>query len=241
MSTLRSIATFATLLVTAQLLAQSSTTVDPKARQIAEATIEKMGGEKRWADTRYLVWSNFRQMHYWDKWTGDFRWERDSLTAIMNILSMEGRFWIDGIEVVDEGELEERLEKVYARWVNNSYWLIMPYKLLDPGVNLAYMGEEQAEDGQSADVLEVTFERVGLTPHNKYRVLIDKESGFVCQWTHWRNRDDPEARFTRPWTDWEDYDGVMLSTGRGGEGIDIASLELPVELPEEIFSRLVYH
>lgn len=222
------------------LFAQSAHQVDPRAKELAEETLEHMGGTEEWRETRYLVWENFGQRHYWDKRTGDFRWERDSLTAILNIHSMEGRYWIDGQEVTDPEELAERLENVYARWVNNSYWFIMPYKLLDPGVNLRYMGEDTTATGQRADVLELTFDNVGLTPYNKYHVYIDKQSGLVSQWTHWRHRDDPEPRFTLPWTEWREYGGVMLSTGRGSDRADIKNVAVPDELPEGIFEGLVY-
>lgn len=230
------------LLVHASVFAQSGTQADSerKARQLAEATLDEMGGAERWNDTRYLVWENFGERHYWDKWTGDFRWEDDSLTAIMNIHSMEGRFWIDGVEITDDEELAKRLEHVYARWVNNSYWLIMPYKMLDPGVHLRYMGEDTTQSAGMADVIEMTFDHVGLTPENKYMVYIDKESGLVSQWSWWRQRDNPEPNFTRPWTNWKDYNGIMMSTGRGEERVDIAYLDVPEELPRGIFDGLDY-
>ena len=211
-----------------------------QAIQIAESTISRMGGMEAWNDVRYLAWKNFGEMHYWDKWTGDFRWEEDSLVAVMNINSKEGRYWVDGIEVTDPADLEERLAGVYREWVNNSYWVVMPYKLLDPGVNLAYVGEEMSESGQISDVLEVTFDGVGLTPDNKYLVYVDRESGLVCQWTHFRNRGDLEPNFVRPWENWVDFGGVMLASGRGGRGGDIAYIALPAELPDAIFARLVY-
>ena len=34
----------------------------------------------------------------------------------------------------------------YAIWVNDTYWLLMPYKMKDPGVTLAYDGEEGKGD-----------------------------------------------------------------------------------------------
>jgi hypothetical protein len=230
------------LLVNTAMFAQTSDLSDAerKGRELAEETLDEMGGAERWNDTRYLVWENFGQRHYWDKWTGDFRWEDDSLTAILNIHSMEGRFWVDGVEVTNKQELAKRLEQVYARWVNNSYWLIMPYKMLDPGVNLRYMGEDTTKSGQMAEVVEMTFGDVGLTPENKYMVYIDEKTGLVSQWSWWPQRDAQEPNFTRPWTDWKDYNGIMMSTGRGGAGRDIAYLDVPEELPRGIFDGLRY-
>jgi len=116
----------------------------------------------------------------------------------------------------------------------------MPYKLLDPGVNLKYIGEDSTQDGQMADVLELTFENVGLTPNNRYGVYIDKETGLVCQWAYYRDREDAEPRFTLPWTDWKEYSGIMLSTGRGGGRQAVTGLEVPDELPEGLFAGLEY-
>lgn len=229
----------AVLLFAIDLHAQT-TTVDPKAHDLAEATLERMGGADRWEDTRYLVWSNFGEMHYWDKETGMFRWEEDSLTSILDLNSREGHFWIDGIEVTDPDDLKQRLDRVYARWVNNSYWFIMPYKMLDPGVNLRYMGEDTTRDGRMADVVQMTFENVGLTPMNKYMVYIDQQTKLVCQWSYYRHRDDPEPQFTRPWTDWREYDGIMLSGGRGDEGVNITKIAVPESLPRAMFRRLTY-
>jgi hypothetical protein len=223
-------------------LSHAQTAVDSVAegRRLAEMTIERMGGVDRWTETRYLVWENFGERHFWDKWTGDFRWEEDSLVAIMNINSKEGRFWVGGVEVEDPEEVESRLSQVYARWVNNSYWVIMPYKLLDPGVNLVYMGEQETNSGQMADVIEMTFEEVGLTPQNKYHVFIDQSTGMVCQWSHWTDRADPEPRFTLPWSEWKEYNGVMLSTGRGADWADIAFVDTPEKLPPGIFQDISY-
>ncbi|MFN2412818.1 MAG: DinB family protein, partial [Pyrinomonadaceae bacterium] len=33
----------------------------------------------------------------------------------------------------------------YARWVNDSYWLLGPLKVLDPGVKLTYEGSKESE------------------------------------------------------------------------------------------------
>jgi len=229
--------TLAAVIATVAAGPQQQQQSDDRATALAEATLEAMGGAQQWDQTRYIVWENFGQKHWWDKWTGDFRWEREGDVAIVNLHSMNGRYWADGSEITDQGELESRLMRVYSRWVNNSYWLLMPYKLLDPGVDLAYMGEDSTMTGQFADVLELTFDDVGLTPYNKYRVYIDKESGYVCQWTHWRSARDEEPRFTLPWTDWSEYNGIMLSTGRGGNS-DIETVEVPETLPTGIFSSL---
>jgi hypothetical protein len=54
------------------------------------------------------------------------------------------------------------------------HWLVMPWKLQDPGVNLTYE-TEQLPNGTTADILQLTFNAVGVTPENKYWLYVDKE------------------------------------------------------------------
>jgi hypothetical protein len=48
-------------------------------------------------------------------------------------------------------------------------------KLQDPGVNLTYVKTEQLSNGTTADILQLTFNAVGVTPENKYWLYVDKE------------------------------------------------------------------
>jgi hypothetical protein len=47
-------------------------------------------------------------------------------------------------------------------------------KLQDPGVNLTYVKTEQLPNGTTADILQLTFNAVGVTPENKYCMSIKK-------------------------------------------------------------------
>lgn len=192
---------------------------DAKAIEIADAVMQSMGGRQNWDQARYLSWSFGNDDQVWDKWTGQFRYQRDSLVVLMNVQSKEGRAWEDGQEVTDSAALEEHLTRAYRGWVNSSYWLLMPYKLKDSGVTLLYQGEGTMEDGRAAEILQLTFENVGLTPQNKYHVYVDKETMMVGQWSYYRDASDTEPQFTRPWRNWQKYGNVMLSNHRGeGQG-----------------------
>lgn len=207
---------------------------DAKAIAIADQVMANMGGWKNWNDTRYITWKFFgRRFHVWDKHTGRIRVEDNNRTVLMNIHSKAGRAWEDGQEITDPDSLAPRLESAYRAWINDSYWLVMPYKLKDSGVTLKYMGEKTMENGQDADVLQLTFEEVGVTPENKYEVFVSKESGMVEQWSFFRNAQDPEPAFNSPWLEWKKYGEIMLSASRGNRGhSDLAVFN---ELPASIF------
>ena len=206
----------ALLAATGAALAAAPTQSDPEAVEIAESVMERMGGKEAWDATRYVRWRFFdRRLHYWDKWTGDIRIESEDAVTLMNINTKEGRVWQGGEEITDATALQEALDRGYRAWINDSYWLFMPYKLLDPGVTLRYMGEDMMADDREADVLELTFDNVGVTPQNRYLVYVARDSGLVEQWSYFQNREDSEPGFTLPWTGWQQFGEIMLSTDRG--------------------------
>jgi hypothetical protein len=193
---------------------------DARAVSIADSVMLAMGGRANWDKTRYLSWTFGSDDQVWDKWSGDLRFQRDSLVVLMNVNDRNGRAWAAGEEVVDETALREILDRAYRAWVNSGYWFLMPYKLKDSGVTLTYVGDGPMQDGTPAHILHLTFKEVGLTPQNMYDVYVDKESKLVGQWSHYSNQTDAEPRFTRPWGNWKRYGKIMLSDyrGEGGNG-----------------------
>jgi hypothetical protein len=206
---------------------------DQKAIAIADQVMETLGGRAAWDDTRFLTWNFFgRRRHVWDKQTGDIRVEgvrRDDekpYVILMNIHSMQGRVWVDGQEVSDPDELAELLDLGEAAWINDAYWVFMPYKLKDSGVTLRHVGTDAMVDGRRAQVLQLTFEDVGRTPENKYLIYVAEDSGLVEQWDYFAEAGDTEPEFQIPWHDWQQFGNIMLSDNRGKNGhTDIAVLQ----------------
>ncbi len=188
---------------------------DAKAIEVADSVMEKMGGREAWDKTRYLSWNFFgRRTHLWDKWTGAVRFQQGDLLVLMNINTQEGEAFKADEPLLGD-DLAKALKDGYNAWINDSYWLLMPYKLKDSGVTLRYVGEDAMEDGRSADVLMLTFEGVGVTPQNKYHVFVAQDTGLVEQWSFFSSAADEEARFTTPWAKWQRQGNVMLSGDRG--------------------------
>lgn len=188
---------------------------DAKAMELADRTMEAMGGRAAWDRVRVIGWTIFKRNHVWDKWTGDYRLEADSTLVIMNINSRKGRVWEKGVEIADAARRDETLGQAMSIWINDSYWLVMPYKLKDTGVTLRYVGEQKTEDGRAADAIQLTFANVGDTPENKYLVWIDRETGMVTQWAYFEKASDTEPKFKRPWTSWTPYGDIKIAMGRG--------------------------
>jgi hypothetical protein len=198
---------------------------DARAIEIAQSVVVKMGGWDNWDRTRYISYNFFGgRKHHWDRHTGDIRIEGEfggpeeekvQRVFLMNVNTGKGRVWGDGQEVTDPEPLAELLKQGMSIWINDSYWVAMPYKLLDPGVTLKHAGEREMEDGRLADVLDLTFTDVGDTPENRYEVFVARDTGLVEQWAFFGSADDEEPRFTMPWKGWEPFGDILLATGRG--------------------------
>jgi hypothetical protein len=212
---------------------------DEEAIKIADEVMEAMGGRKAWDATRHIKWNFFgSRILYWDKYTGDVRIERPAqgITTVFNIQSKQGRSWINEKEITAADSLQNLINSAYSAWVNDSYWLIMPYKLKDSGVTLNYLGEESMEDGTLTEKLQLTFAGVGVTPQNKYHVWVDKAKHLVVQWAYFPNAEDAEPRIITPWANYQQFGNILLSGDRGERSL--SDIEVFDELPATVYKEL---
>jgi len=210
---------------------------DPKAIQIADSVMVAQGGRKSWDATRYIAWNFFgARKLLWDKYTGDVRIEnlKDDTKTLVNINTGKGKVFRNGAEITQPDSLAKYLQKGKEAWINDSYWLVMPFKLKDSGVTLKYLGEEKLPTGPDTDVLQLTYQNVGVTPENKYKVYVDKKSHLVTQWAYYEKAQDPVPAFVMPWLNYQTYGQIKLSGDRGQAKLtDIQVLE---QVPETAFT-----
>jgi len=191
---------------------------DKKAIALADSVMLALGGRKAWDATEYLKWNFFgSRRHYWNKHTGDIVIEglKDSFLIDMNLEDMTGSVVLKDIELTKQDSLDKYLQKGREMWINDAYWIYMPFKLKDSGVTLKHLGQDTTQAGADAELLSLTFERVGVTPNNKYVIYVDSHSHMITQWDFYTNSDDSEPRFSTPWLDYKNYDGIQLSSSRG--------------------------
>ena len=209
---------------------------DAKAIAIADEVMEAMGGREAWDNTRHLCWKFFGARELvWDKWTGDVRLDFRNMTFLINVNDDKGQVFVDGMEITDSDSLQKMVNRGKSIWINDSYWLAMPFKLKDSGVTLKYMGEEQDQQGANCEKLELTFESVGVTPDNRYWVWVDKEKKLISQWAFYRNAADSAQGFNLSIHDYKQMGDVLLSTGRGDRNA-LADVMVFDELPESVYN-----
>jgi hypothetical protein len=214
---------------------------DAKATALADSVMLAMGGRKAWDDTRYIGWNFFgaRQL-LWDKETGRVRIEvpNDFTVYLVDMQADSGRIMRYGKEMTNPDSVAHYVERAEQIWVNDSYWLLMPFKLKDSGVTLTYAGQDTLQSGPAAEVVQLQFENVGFTPQNKYLVYIDPQDHLVKQWAFYREAAADTPNFITPWIDYQRYGNILLSGERGDR--DITNIAVYEEMPEEAFTSFEY-
>jgi hypothetical protein len=212
---------------------------DPAAVELADSIMAAMGGRKNWDKTRFISWNFFgRRNLVWDKFEGNVRIESipDSTIYLVNINNMKGRVQIKGQELTDPDSLQKMLARGKSIWINDSYWLVMPFKLKDSGVTLKYLGEDTLASGVKCNVLELTFENVGDTPENKYRVYVDVNDNLVKQWAYYKDASQDSPSQMWPWDNYKRYDNLLLSADRS-DNKGPRNVRVDEKLPAELFTE----
>ncbi len=235
----------AALLFLLPLAMAAATPYQPSLDQLVDRLDEALGGRDNWEKTRCIRFTFAgRRTHHWDKYTGRHRLEGktgegDSFVVLSNLNTKEGNAYRNGEQL--EGEDKDRfLQMAYSNWINDTYWLLMPYKLRDPGVNLSYDGEEEI-DGQIYDKVVLSFEGVGLTPGDRYWAYLNRETGMMDRWAYILERQDPGSPATHwIWSDWKQYGGIKLASGRKGpdgkRSLPLDDIAVFEELPDTVFT-----
>lgn len=188
---------------------------DPKAVALAEKMIVAMGGMDQWKAVKAVRFDFVvepqgnparRVKHLWDRRTGrdHVEWERDGKRTVawVDLSQKTGNAWTDSTKL-QGAELKAALDTAHARWVNDTYWMIMPWKTLDTGVNLKHEG---ARDGHQ--VLHLSFGKVGLTPGDQYWAFVNNDTGLMDSWEYLL---EDGTKGSWVWKEWGNYGGVKLS------------------------------
>jgi YVTN family beta-propeller protein len=232
---------------------------DPKAVALAQRSMDAMGGKAAFEARPFVRfdWAverdgniGVRFEHRWDRATGRYRLdgktkEGKAFRVLFNVNDRQGRAWLDG-KLLEGKEASDYLEMAYGRFINDSYWLLMPWKWLDPGVTLADGGAKEL-GGQAFEVAILTFEKgTGMTSADRYWGFISKQSGRMERWEYLLEKEDGSPGDGAPtawtWSDWKDAGGgVRLATRmtKEGEGPRVAIVfpvaALEAEVPAGAF------
>ena len=221
---------------------------DEKALGIADEMMQALGGKESWDRARFLKFTFVRQGRRlnltWDRETGRFRLEAMNdagvpYVVVMNLHTRQGRAALEG-RPLDDKELSEYMNLATRVWTGETYWLLAPYKLRDPGAILTYEGEETAGGVVVQDRLHLRFENnVGLTPGDQFWLYVNRKTHLLDRW-RFKLQGGTEGDFR--WSGWERYGGILLSTerqGATGERILFEDIIVTDDMPDDVFTSLV--
>ncbi|MDX1627489.1 MAG: hypothetical protein R3345_02250 [Fulvivirga sp.] len=211
---------------------------DSTAIAIADSVMVAMGGYEAWNNLRYIKWNFFgiRDL-IWDKQTGLVRIDapRDSMVYLINVQGDTGKVAKKGQPYTHPDSVAKYVKRGKSIWINDSYWLVMPFKLKDTGVTLKYLDQDTTMQGTPAHVLELTFNEVGDTPENKYEVFVDKNDFLIKQWSYFRSYSQDSASAIWPWDNYQRYQGVLLS-GNRSDNRGPKAIVVYDSLPDQVFN-----
>jgi hypothetical protein len=205
------------LVVAGLLLAGVVQAAEKSAASLAGAVWKASGGESwpqvKTIDFTFVVEKEGKTVasaeHHWDvaAQTDHVKWKDKDVT----------------VSLADPGTSEDA-KAAYARWVNDSYWLLAPLKLKDKGLSLKAEGTKEI-DGAPREVLTLSFGKVGLTPSDQYHLYIDPETKLVTSWDY---MPEPGKSMHATWSDYQKSGGLNLATDHMMEGTRIRFLNVKV-------------
>jgi len=196
---------------------------DDKADRVAHELVTALGGESAWNKARQLRFDFVVERegkraaefhHLWDRYTGDYRLlgadkSGAPYAVYFNVNTRDGKAFVNGRPVEGE-EKKKLLENAYGRFINDTYWLLAPWKVFDPGVHRDYDGEKTGPDGVACDVIRLSFDNVGLTPRDVYWLWVARDGRRMVQWQYVLAGAQEEPT-TALWKDWKTIGGISLS------------------------------
>lgn len=221
---------------------------DPKAVEIAKTMMKTMGGEDAWAKAHFVRY-DFRvtvegktvvdRAHLWDKMTGRYRIDGMSkdgkpTVTLFNVKDQKGTVYVAG-KALQGAEAEKGLKDAYGAFINDMYWLAMPWKWLDMGVNLKYAGQKKL-GAKNYDVVELTFGKVGLTPGDRYLAYVSPQTHLMEHWEYTLQSGTKDA-----W-DWSyaSTGGVILAADHATmdhkKSINMGSVQVTGQVDEALFT-----
>ena len=211
---------------------------DKRAVDLADSVMLASGGRYAWDQTRFIRWTFLGKRELvWDKWQNKVRIDfidRD-LKIHLNMNDMTGSVKMNGVVQTNADTIKKYLARGKSIWINDSYWLVMPFKMKDSGVTLKDKGKQKNNLGTECDVVELTFKAVGDTPQNKYEAFINPSSHLDTQLNYFEKSANAKPNMVLPFQDYRGLGNILLSVSRGDNRV-LTPMGVYKSLPDSTFT-----
>lgn len=154
-----------------------------------------------WDSTHWVRWT-FRSDHnyLWDKRRNNLKVSWPGMEVTLDLDTREGTAIQNGHLLSGEAAAKA-LESAYAKFCNDGFWLMAPFKLTDPGTSRSVVSLPDGRKG-----LKLTYIEGGVTPGDSYVWVLD-EQGVPSSFRMWVSI-LPIGGIEASWEKW-----VQLPTG----------------------------
>ena len=193
-----------------------------KAQQLATDVWKASGGEN-WAKVKELQFTFAVEQQGKPLFSAQHSWNVATGTDEVKWTDKEGK---EHLATVKPGApvQDDEGRKAYARWVNDSYWLLAPLKIRDPGVKVEYGGPKDL-NGVACETLSLSFDQVGLTPTDKYVLYIDPQTKLLRAWDYIPSSG---TGMQATWEKFQSAGGLNLATEHNFNGKTIKLADIKV-------------
>ena len=179
----------------------------------AEALADKMllaVNKAAYDSLQELQWSFPRGHNFvWDKAANKVNVQWDKYEVSLDPETRTGTASADGASLSGQ-DATEAVAKAWALFANDSFWLVAPFKVRDPGA------ERRLVETESGPALLVTYNTGGVTPGDSYLWILD-ENGRPTAWKMWVSI-LPVKGLEFSWDGWTSYGGAWFAPTHQGPG-----------------------
>lgn len=227
---------------------------DPAAVAIIDQVIATAGGEAAWAKAKELHWIHavivdgkiaYLVKHDWDRWNGRHRMAKYLEGGAENVVQYDlyegtGNAFVQPVDQpaqpLGRAEIRNMMAEGKERLWADSYMLVLPFKLKDPGVKLQHKGERADESAPAVpkwDIIRVTFDPgVAGTPTDIYELAVNKETHMIDVLDKILVEAGQEKAIGYKLDGWTDVSGIKIATRWLNIGYGKDSPMQPIEIPE---------
>lgn len=159
-----------------------------------------------YTNTKFIEWSFVNESHKykWDKQNGlvEVKWEDYKVN--LNLSDSDNSTVFENDTPVIGNTKNKQIKKAQDYFNNDSFWLVAPFKVFDPGTTRSIV---TLENGSEA--LLVTYRSGGTTPGDSYLWKL-QPNGFPISYQMWVNI-IPIGGIEASWDEWQVMDnGIFL-------------------------------
>lgn len=180
-------------------------TKTPRADSMAHHMMRALN-KSAWDTSRFVTW-RLRNNHYlWDRDRSYVQLKMNREKILLNTNALDKSIAYEDDQRLTGNAAKELIDEAWEKFCNDSYWLVAPFKVFDPGTERKVVERED-----NADQLLVTHKTGGVTPGDSYLWQIN-EQGMPLSFRMWVSV-IPIGGLKATWDTWKTCQtGVMLPT-----------------------------